>query len=289
MLRSQGRGFGELFEIRYLIALLPALSLPIGFGLLGAAAYLGDVLPIWASAVLGVLGIASFAGGALLLAWYADFLPSRYLYRVTKRELELRPERWVEPNNPEAAYIQVIPRENWGRVMLENASDVGLLWIDTARRQLLFEGDRQRYRIPAASIVSGCQPWNVTFAVGSPVTSTSKRWPSGPKLHAGSRFSCPMNQFVRTVITGSPRTAACQVKRCAATCPGWIGPIGESIGFVAMDTSCFETFFSSPTDKSEPCGIVYLSSSRPVSSLTEICPFLFKTTKPLSFCATIRL
>ena len=38
--------------------------------------------------------------------------------------------------------------------MLENASDVGLLWIDAGRRQLLFEGDRQRYRIPAGSIVS---------------------------------------------------------------------------------------------------------------------------------------
>jgi len=136
------------------IALLPALSLPIGFGLLGAAAYYGDTLPIWASATLGVSGIASFAIGALLLAWYADFLPSRYLYRATKRELELRPERWVDPNNSEAAYIQVIPRENWSRVMLENASDVGLLWVDAAGRQVLFEGDRQRYRIPAGSIVS---------------------------------------------------------------------------------------------------------------------------------------
>ena len=54
-----------------------------------------------------------------------------------------------------------------------------------------------------------------------------------------------MNQFVRTVITGSPRTVACQVKRCAATWPGWIGPIGESIGSVATATSCFEIFLSS--------------------------------------------
>ena len=50
-----------------------------------------------------------------------------------------------------------------------------------------------------------------------------------------------MNQFVRTVMHGlaaapSPR----QVKRCAATRPGWIGPIGESIGAVATATSCFD-------------------------------------------------
>ena len=48
-----------------------------------------------------------------------------------------------------------------------------------------------------------------------------------------------MSQFTRTVITGSPRTVPCQVKRCAATWPGAIGPIGESIGCVATAISCF--------------------------------------------------
>ena len=46
-----------------------------------------------------------------------------------------------------------------------------------------------------------------------------------------------MNQFVRTVTTGSPSTVASHVNRCAATRPGSIGPIGESIGAVATATS----------------------------------------------------
>ena len=36
--------------------------------------------------------------------------------------------------------------------MLDEAADVGLLAIDRERRELRFEGDRERYRIPAAAI-----------------------------------------------------------------------------------------------------------------------------------------
>ena len=51
-------------------------------------------------------------------------------------------------------YVGVVPRQNWGRVMLEDCQDVGLLKTDPGRRELLFEGARQRWRIPADSIES---------------------------------------------------------------------------------------------------------------------------------------
>ncbi len=54
-----------------------------------------------------------------------------------------------------------------------------------------------------------------------------------------------MNQFTAAVITGVPRTVPCQRKRCAATRPGAIGPIGESIGAVATATSCVTRNWSS--------------------------------------------
>lgn len=58
-----------------------------------------------------------------------------------------------------------------------------------------------------------------------------------PNVHAGSRSASPVSQLVRTVITGSPSTAACQVNRCAATRPGSIVPMGDSTGRVATATS----------------------------------------------------
>jgi hypothetical protein len=40
--------------------------------------------------------------------------------------------------------------------MLEPATDIGFITIDLARRELLFEGDSKRYRIPFAA-VEECQ------------------------------------------------------------------------------------------------------------------------------------
>src|SRR5439155_10658453 len=60
----------------------------------------------------------------------------------------------VDPNHPDAILAEVIPRRNWGQLMLENADDQGFLLVDAERRQLLFEGDKQRYRIPADAILS---------------------------------------------------------------------------------------------------------------------------------------
>ena len=46
-----------------------------------------------------------------------------------------------------------------------------------------------------------------------------------------------MNQFTVAVTTGTPSTSAPQWNRRAATSPGSITPIGESIGAVATATS----------------------------------------------------
>ncbi len=42
-----------------------------------------------------------------------------------------------------------------------------------------------------------------------------------------------MSQLTAAVTTGSPSTKASHLNRCAATVPGWIGPIGESIAALA--------------------------------------------------------
>jgi hypothetical protein len=136
------------------LGLLPILTFPAALGLFALAALFHDQMGPWIAAAVGLSGFGSLVIGVLVFTWYADFLPSRYLHRIAKRELELRPDRWVDADDPDAIFIQVVPRENWARVMLENASDVGFLRIDSGRREVVFEGDRQRYRLPAGSIVS---------------------------------------------------------------------------------------------------------------------------------------
>jgi hypothetical protein len=48
----------------------------------------------------------------------------------------------------------MIPRKNWGRVMLENAEELGFMRLDETRGFILFEGDRERWMIPRESVVS---------------------------------------------------------------------------------------------------------------------------------------
>jgi hypothetical protein len=111
------------------------------------------------------LGIPHFIGlggatGVLLVGWiwyglrYESFLPSVYIHRVARHEFRQRPDSWVDADNPDALYVQVIPRSRWTKIMLENAADLGFLLVDQARRVILFEGDRERWRIPAEAVIS---------------------------------------------------------------------------------------------------------------------------------------
>jgi hypothetical protein len=79
---------------------------------------------------------------------------SRYLYYKVRKEFRHRPDAIVDLKNPEAILVQVIPRQNWQRIMLEDAADVGFLFVDLEGRQLLFEGDHERYRVPARALLT---------------------------------------------------------------------------------------------------------------------------------------
>jgi hypothetical protein len=106
-----------------------------------------------------VFGIAvgwMFACLLLNLAWnlsFARYPSSRFMLRQTRRAFELRPNPAVELNDPDLYFVDIIPRVNWGKMMLENATDIGFLQLDHRRRRLVFEGDRLRYWIPVESIL----------------------------------------------------------------------------------------------------------------------------------------
>lgn len=110
----------------------------------------------WQLRDLGVVigGMVLMFSGFWLTARFGSVLPSRYMRRAARDVISRRTDRVVEPDDPNAYYVNIVPRSNWGKLMLTQVADSGFLKIDAAARCVLFEGDRQRWRIPAASLVS---------------------------------------------------------------------------------------------------------------------------------------
>ena len=99
-----------------------------------------------------VLGGALFLGVASFFFINPNYFGNRYVRKLARREFSRRPGCVVDANDPDALFVEIVPKLNWGKLMLETAQDVGFLVLDRGRRQVLFEGDKERCRIPAAAI-----------------------------------------------------------------------------------------------------------------------------------------
>lgn len=84
---------------------------------------------------------------------FPGLLSGSYLHSVAKRNIERRRNAIVQPG-ADSVYVDIIPRCNWNRVMLESAADIGFMAVDAGRREIRFEGDKERYRIPAEALLS---------------------------------------------------------------------------------------------------------------------------------------
>jgi hypothetical protein len=115
-----------------------------------AAPFLGPIA-VLATLIGWVSWLALMIGYA---ACYNNYLPCLLFYRRSRKAVAARPDALVDPEDPETIYIQVIPRRNWGRPMLENASETGFRRINEAAGRLVYEGDAERWVIPAAAIRS---------------------------------------------------------------------------------------------------------------------------------------
>lgn len=104
-------------------------------------------------AILSVGGIL-FLGTAIFFLANPTYFGNRFLLKVVKREFGRRAKRLVESEDPDALFVEIVPKLTWGKLGLENAREIGYLRVDESKRQILFEGDRERWRIPAAAITS---------------------------------------------------------------------------------------------------------------------------------------
>jgi hypothetical protein len=138
-----------------------AIGVLLIFGGFGAAflppaivSHLPGKPPDW---LMGVAVIVMLLMFLLNLAWllggFPTYVTMRFMLRQTRRAFEGRLNPALDVNDPALVFVDIVPPINRGKQMMENASDIGLLKIDRGRRELIFEGDKERYWIPAESIV----------------------------------------------------------------------------------------------------------------------------------------
>jgi len=158
----------KLSVIQFFLSLTPIFLVLVGGGLLYAswaqwprAAPLGTGDLLY-SALLLSLGVLSLAVGGTICCVNLEYLNYRYTHRLTRRLIRARPDPIVDPDDPESVFVAVVPRKNWTKLNLDDPSDRGFLLIDMRGQQLLFEGLRERYRIPAKALIScGIEPIDV--------------------------------------------------------------------------------------------------------------------------------
>lgn len=85
---------------------------------------------------------------------------NRWLRHIAWQEINRRPDKIVNPSAANVRFVEVVPKGNWNNESLEeNAVDVGFLAVDFNNGCLLFEGDNERYRIPAQAIIESKQDY----------------------------------------------------------------------------------------------------------------------------------
>jgi hypothetical protein len=131
--------------------------LPIPLGLLGSIglvvtgiAYANVNQAITAACVVG--GVLDGVVCVVCLLHFQKLAAGRYLKSVAERAFAQRTDALVRQDDPEALFLEIIPRHVWQTFSLEPQSDIGFLKIDASRREFLLEGDVKRYRIPFDSV-----------------------------------------------------------------------------------------------------------------------------------------
>ncbi len=140
------------------VAYFGATQLEGEFGLPGPNPPLGRALI--------ALGMVAAIGSFLWNLFATNKLGGWVLQRRARAAVKARPDEIVDPDDPDALFVDIVPRAHWGKMMIENATDVGFLAVDDARRELRFEGDCERLRIPAAAILA-CWVQEDTIAAGT--------------------------------------------------------------------------------------------------------------------------
>jgi hypothetical protein len=137
--------------------LIPLVYFLGGLGLVALGVWSGFEGQYLLCGLLVSMGVAGFGWGTYVSQLCLCVYGNRWAHARLRAELAKRPDLSVDLADPDLTYVSIIPRDSFAKVKWTMASDLLLMQIDTARREIRLEGDSDRYVIPIAAIAD-CQP-----------------------------------------------------------------------------------------------------------------------------------
>lgn len=140
------------------LMLVPPLamgSLLVGF-VLFVTPQAQQVVPDWlpgVCVVAGAIGLGLVMASPTFLKKGPERAPYRFLEMQLARALSRRLDPLVAPGDPAAIVAEMKPREQWRKDFPGGQTNLGLMLVEEDRQIIAFEGDRERYWIPAEAIV----------------------------------------------------------------------------------------------------------------------------------------
>lgn len=138
--------------VAIVLAFLPLLAALIGLIIAGVYLFMNwGALTILERSLIGGGAVGGLVVGFLYLLLVGQFLASRYLIRVGKKILRGRPNAQLSADSEGLIPVEIFDRAAWTSTVVRSV-DSGFLQIDGARRELKFEGNKNRWLIPATAI-----------------------------------------------------------------------------------------------------------------------------------------
>ena len=113
-----------------------------------------DLFHRWFDLLVFVVGVVATVMAGTISFVNVDFPGMRYARRWVRGIIAQRPDALVNADEPDALFVDVVPRIQWHQLIPDKAADRGLLLLDRQRGRLLFEGAKERYVIPVDAVLS---------------------------------------------------------------------------------------------------------------------------------------
>lgn len=153
---------GRLYNRWFLIPAIGLAMLPIALALLAIMGTPVFFLPYaidpnihWVVRLAVILTPVVGATGLLVYRrYFAEHVVAwAYYWRFCPR-ISKRPQPMVHPDEPGHLLAGIVPRENMAQSRFVKSRDLGLIVFDDQRREIRFEGDINRLRIPCGSLLA---------------------------------------------------------------------------------------------------------------------------------------
>lgn len=152
-----------------ILALVVALG-PILFWLclLGGWGYLlymnYQTIRIWGVLVGVIMGFASLVIPIGYYEMFGDFWSARILIGAARKRVQARSASLIKSFDEKNVSVELIARDTWAN-LTPKVHDFGFLHVDSPKRQILFEGNKERWIVPFGA-VRLCKIEEVQYGTG---------------------------------------------------------------------------------------------------------------------------